>query len=46
MSPTEIGCIALVCAFGRALLGMILRRILPEHHLSADSKDEIKLGLL
>jgi hypothetical protein len=27
------------------MLGMALRRILPEHHLSADSKDVIKLGM-
>ena len=45
MSATEIGCIALACVFGGALLGMALRRILPEHHLSADSKDVIKLGM-
>lgn len=45
MSPTEIGCIVLGCVFGGALLGMVLHRILPEHHLSADSKDVIKLGM-
>jgi hypothetical protein len=45
MSPTEIGCIVLACVFGGALLGMVLHRILPEHHLSAESKDVIKLGM-
>ena len=25
--------------------GMLLRRILPEHHLTADSKDVVKLGM-
>jgi len=45
MSPTEIGCIVLACVFGGALLGMALHRILPEHHLTADSKDVIKLGI-
>lgn len=45
MGPTEIGCIVLACVFGGALLGMALHRILPEHHLTADSKDVIKLGI-
>ena len=45
MSPLDIGCIVLACVFGGALLGMVLRRIVPEHHLSADSKDVIKLGM-
>ena len=45
MSPTEVGCIVLVCVFGGALLGMFLHRILPEQHLAADSKDVIKLGI-
>jgi hypothetical protein len=40
-----IGWIVLACVFGGALLGMALRRILPEHHLSAESKDVIKLGM-
>jgi hypothetical protein len=31
--------------FGAVLLGMRLRRWLPEHHLSADSKDVIKLAM-
>jgi hypothetical protein len=45
MSPTAIGWIVLACVFGGALLGMALQRILPEHHLNADSKDVIKLGI-
>jgi hypothetical protein len=31
--------------FGGAVLGMILRPVLPEHHLSADSKDVVKVGM-
>jgi hypothetical protein len=31
--------------FGGALLGMLLRAVLPEHHQSADSKDVLKLLL-
>ncbi len=45
MSPGSIGWIVMACIFGGALLGMALRLILPEHHLSADSKDIIKLAM-
>jgi len=41
----SIGWIVLACVFGGALLGMALRLILPEHHLSMESKDVIKLGM-
>jgi hypothetical protein len=44
MSPIGISLIALASIFGGTLLGMFLRSVLPEHHLSADSKDVIKLG--
>src|SRR5215475_3932836 len=44
MSATVISCIAFACVLGGALLGMFLRASLPEHHLSADSKDFVKLG--
>jgi hypothetical protein len=40
-----ISWIAFACLFGCALLGMLLRRILPERHLTADSKDVVKLGM-
>jgi Na+/alanine symporter len=45
MSPMAISWIAFACVFGGALLGMLFRRIVPEGHLSADSKDVIKLGM-
>jgi hypothetical protein len=45
VGPMDIGCIAFASIFGGALLGMFLHRILPEHHLSTDSKDVIKLGM-
>jgi hypothetical protein len=31
--------------FGGAVVGMALRRMLPEHHLEPDSKDVVKLGM-
>jgi hypothetical protein len=36
--------IVFACTFGGAALGMFLRTVLPEPHLSADSKDVVKLG--
>src|SRR5215472_16418748 len=45
MSPMATSWIALVCVFGGTVLGMVLRRLLPENHLSADSKDVVKLGM-
>jgi hypothetical protein len=37
--------IVFALVFGSALLAMFLHSVLPEHHLSADSKDVIKLGV-
>jgi hypothetical protein len=45
LNPTGIALIVFVCVFGCALLGMFLRKVMPEHHLSDDSKDVIKLGI-
>jgi hypothetical protein len=39
-----VGAIVFACTFGGALLGMVLRRVLPEHHMSSESKDVVKLG--
>jgi len=40
-----VGGIVFVCVFGGALLGALIRRVLPEHHLSSDSKDVVKLAM-
>ncbi len=45
MSAMAVSSIAFGCVFGGALLGMFLRGVLPEHHLNADSKDVVKLGM-
>ena len=45
MSEITLGWIVFACAFGGVLLGMVLRAALPEHHLSTDSKDVVKLGM-
>src|SRR6516225_4825563 len=45
MSPLAISGIVFGVVFGGALLGMALRGLLPEHHLSPDSRDVVKLGM-
>jgi hypothetical protein len=45
MSSLAITGITFVCVFGGALLGMLFRTILPEHHLNPDSKDVVKVGM-
>jgi hypothetical protein len=45
MSSLVISLIVFAVVFGGALVGMALRRILPEHHLSQDTKDVVKLGM-
>ena len=39
------GLLVFACVFGGALLGMLLRRTLPDHHLGGDSRDVVKLGM-
>ena len=45
LSAIAIGCVVFACVFGGALFGLFARRLVPEHHLSADSKDVVKLGI-
>ena len=45
MNSLIVGLIAFVFIFGGARLGIFLRGIMPENHLSDDSKDSVKLGM-
>lgn len=45
MSSTTAGFIAFLCMFAGALLGIALRNVLPRHHLDAESRDVVKLGM-
>jgi hypothetical protein len=45
MSSITLSLIVFACVFGGALLGILLRTVLPQNHLSADSKDIVKLGM-
>ena len=45
MHATEISLLAFAAVFGGALLGVFLRSVLPQHHLTSDTKDAVKLGM-
>ena len=45
MSPLALSLIAFACILCGTLLASVLRTLLPEHHLSNDSKDVVKLGI-
>lgn len=45
MSSITVSLIVFACVFGGALLGIFLHAVLPQHHLGADSKDIVKLGM-
>ena len=44
MNSLTIAGIVFLCTFGGSLLGILLRRVLPEPHLNSDSKDVVKMG--
>jgi hypothetical protein len=45
MSSITISLIVFACVFGGALVGILLHAVLPQHHLSSESKDIVKLGM-
>jgi len=45
MNSLATSAIVFACVFGGALLGFLLRRVLPEDHLNAASRDLVKLGI-
>jgi hypothetical protein len=45
MSSIAISSIVFAFVFGGAVFGMFLRSVLPEPHLSAETKDVVKLGM-
>jgi hypothetical protein len=44
VSPISKSCRVFACILGGALLGMFLRKTLPEYQLGADTKDVLRLG--
>lgn len=45
MNPTAIGAVAFACTLGGVLLGIGLRVALPDHHVTNESRDTVKLGI-
>lgn len=45
MNPIQFAAVAFVCILASAVGGVMLRARLPEHHVSGDSKDVIKLSI-
>jgi len=45
VDPSLIGIIVFACAFGGSMAAMELRAHLPDHHLSDETKDTVKLGI-
>ena len=45
VTSTTVSLIAFACIFGGALIGVLLRAILPEHHFTNEAKDVFRLGL-
>ena len=45
MNPTEIALVIFGLTFGGAVLGMSIRKRLPDHHLNPDSRDVVKLAI-
>src|SRR5258706_2839022 len=45
MSSITASLIVFACVFGGALVGVFLRSALPQQHLSAESKDIVRLGM-
>lgn len=45
MISSAVAAVVFACVFGGFLLGMLLRGVVPQHHLSEASRDVIKLGI-
>lgn len=45
MSSIQLALLSLVSVFGGAALGIFLRAVLPQHHLSVETKDTVKLSM-
>jgi hypothetical protein len=45
MTSTTTGLCVFACVFGAAALAMLVRNALPKHHLSAETKDLVKLAM-
>jgi hypothetical protein len=44
MSALGLGAITVVCVFSGSVIGLLFRHTLPDHHLTGDSKDAVRMG--
>jgi hypothetical protein len=45
MSPILAGLLVFIATFAGAVLGLVLGRVLPSHHLDGDSKDVVRIAM-
>jgi hypothetical protein len=45
MNPVNVSLLVFTCAFGSAIFGMLIKRLLPAHHISSDSKDVVRVAM-
>src|SRR5436190_19779299 len=45
MNSNVAGAVVFACLFGAGLLGVRVRAALPEHHLTTDTKDAVRIGM-
>jgi hypothetical protein len=45
MTPTVVAIVTFACLVGATIAGIVVGRVLPDHHLSSESKDVVKLGI-
>ena len=44
MSAIAVSLIAFACVLGGTIIGLLIRNTLPDHHLTGDSRDAVKMG--
>jgi hypothetical protein len=45
MNPINVSLLVFACAFGSSLFGMFIKRLLPPHHISPESKDVVRVAM-
>jgi len=45
MNPVAVTCIVFALVFGSFLLGMVLRKLLPQHAVSGESREVVQWGM-
>ena len=45
MNPVSVSFFVFACAFGSALFGLFIKRLLPARHIGPESKDVVRVGM-